>query len=166
MRVGLRRAVLIALGTAAFYLSGVPEATGQPARHAAAVPKSQLAEEVFKDIRLLKGISVDEFMDTMGFFSASTNLNCVDCHGAASGGDWAHYADETPMKATARRMILLMQRIDRDLSYIDLTAGCLFPFGHPIFESVAHRGFQHHHVDGLTLIGLGFEKRDALLGNR
>jgi hypothetical protein len=50
----------------------------------------------------------------MGFFSASTNLNCVDCHGAASGGDWAHYADETPMKATARRMILLMQRIDKE----------------------------------------------------
>lgn len=114
MRLGWCRAVLSALGTAAFYLSGVPAATGQPARGAAAVPKSQLAEDVFKDIRLLKGIPVDEFMDTMGFFSASTNLNCVDCHGAASGGDWAHYADETPMKATARRMILLMQRIDKE----------------------------------------------------
>lgn len=113
MRFGWRRAVLSILGTA-FYLSGAPAATGQPTRDAAAVPKSQLAEDVFKDIRLLKGIPVDEFMDTMGFFSASTNLNCVDCHGAASGGDWAHYADETPMKATARRMILLMQRIDRE----------------------------------------------------
>jgi hypothetical protein len=30
---------------------------------------------------------VDQFLDTMGFFSASTNLNCIDCHGAAAGGD-------------------------------------------------------------------------------
>ena len=114
MRFGGRREVLSILGTAALYVSAVPVAQSQPARGAAAAPKSQLAEGVFKDIRLLKGIPVDEFMDTMGFFSAATNLNCVDCHGAASGGDWAHYADETPMKATARRMILLMQRIDKE----------------------------------------------------
>ena len=114
MRCGWGRVALSAVGTVAFYLSGAPAATGQSVRGAAVVPKSQLAEEVFKDVRLLKGIPVDEFMDTMGFFSAATNLNCVDCHGAASGGDWAHYADETPMKATARRMILLMQRIDKE----------------------------------------------------
>jgi hypothetical protein len=114
MKFAWRRAVLSILGTSMFYLSDAPVATGQPARGGAAAPKSQVAEKVFKDIRLLKGIPVDEFMDTMGFFSASTNLNCVDCHGAASGGDWAHYADETPMKATARRMILLMQRIDKE----------------------------------------------------
>lgn len=76
--------------------------------------KPQVVEEVFKDIRLLKGLPVDQFMDTMGFFSSATNLNCTGCHGAASGGDWSHYADETPMKATARRMILLMQRINKE----------------------------------------------------
>ena len=80
----------------------------------ATAQKPQMVEEVFKDIRLLKGIPVDQFMDTMGFFSASTSLNCTGCHGAASGGDWSHYADETPMKATARRMILLMQRINKE----------------------------------------------------
>jgi hypothetical protein len=66
MKLAWGRAVLSAFGMAAFYLSGAPAATGQPARGAAAVPKSQLAEEVFKDVRLLKGIPVDEFMDTMG----------------------------------------------------------------------------------------------------
>lgn len=97
------------LGTIVILLAGVAAGRAQPG-----VQKGQLAEEVFKDVRLLKGISVDEFMDTMGFFSAATNLNCIDCHGRAAGGDWAHYADETPMKATARRMILLMQRINKE----------------------------------------------------
>ncbi len=82
---------------------------GQTARQ----QKSQMAEEVYKNIRLLKGLPVDEFLDTMGFFSASTNLNCIDCHGAAAGGDWSRYADETPMKATARRMILMVQTINK-----------------------------------------------------
>lgn len=103
------------LGTIVILFAGVVEASAQSATPPrAGNQKGQLAEEVFKDIRLLKGISVDEFMDTMGFFSASTNLNCIDCHGRAAGGDWARYADETPMKATARRMILLMQRINKE----------------------------------------------------
>ena len=42
---------------------------------AQAPQKPQLAEEVFKNIQLLKGLPVDEFMDVMGFFSASTNPN-------------------------------------------------------------------------------------------
>src|SRR6266850_7310612 len=33
--------------------------------------RPQLAEEAFKDIQILRGIPVDEFMDTMGFISAS-----------------------------------------------------------------------------------------------
>ena len=40
-----------------------------------------LAEEVFKNVQVLKGIPVDEFMETMGFFSASLGLNCTSCHG-------------------------------------------------------------------------------------
>ena len=39
------------------------------------------AEQRFKNVQILKGISVQEFMETMGFFSASTNLNCTGCHG-------------------------------------------------------------------------------------
>jgi len=40
---------------------------------------------------------VDEFMDTMGFISASTNYNCIDCHTEPKvEGDWSVFADETP----------------------------------------------------------------------
>lgn len=82
--------------------------------HGQTPQKPQMAEDVFKNIQLLKGLPVDEFMDVMGFFSASTNFNCIDCHGAAAGGGWEHYADETPMKATARKMMLMVQNINKD----------------------------------------------------
>lgn len=71
-----------------------------------------MAEEAFKNVQLLKGIPVDQFMDVMGFFSASTNLNCIDCHGAAAGGGWEYYADETPMKAKARKMMLMVEALN------------------------------------------------------
>ena len=61
---------------------------------------------------MLKGIPVDQFMGTMGFFSSSLGLNCTDCHSDDSGGDWTKYADDTPLKRTARRMITMMQSIN------------------------------------------------------
>ncbi len=76
-------------------------------------PTSPLAEDVFKDVRMLRGIPVDEFMETMGFFSAATGLNCQDCHVGESGGDWARYADETARKATARRMMAMVAAINK-----------------------------------------------------
>ena len=49
-----------------------------------------MVEDVFKNVQALKGITVDEFMGTMGLMSASLGLCCSDCHpGAgtdASGG--------------------------------------------------------------------------------
>jgi hypothetical protein len=37
--------------------------------------RPRMAEEVFKNVQILKGIPVDQFMGTMGFFSASLGLN-------------------------------------------------------------------------------------------
>ena len=49
--------------------------------HGQATPAKQLmSEQAFKNVTVLKGIPVDEFMNTMGFISASTNYNCADCH--------------------------------------------------------------------------------------
>jgi photosynthetic reaction center cytochrome c subunit len=70
------------------------------------------ADEVFKNIQVLKGIPVDQFMGTMGFFSSSLGLNCTDCHSYDSGGDWAKYADDTPLKRTARRMVTMTQMLN------------------------------------------------------
>jgi outer membrane lipoprotein-sorting protein len=75
--------------------------------------RPQMAEDVFKDVQVLKGIPVDQFMGTMGFFSASLGLNCTDCHVEESGGSWARYADNTPRKQMSRRMMTMVNTINQ-----------------------------------------------------
>ena len=74
--------------------------------------KPQLAGAVFKNVPLLKDIPVDEFLGTMAFFSAATGLNCTDCHTEDSGGNWAKYADDSPLKIRARGMLRMMNAIN------------------------------------------------------
>src|SRR6266480_1935230 len=71
-------------------------ATGQ-AGQAGQAPRPQMSEEVFKNVKILKGIPVDEFMDTMGMFAAALALNCIDCHTTDSVGSWDNFAKETPL---------------------------------------------------------------------
>ena len=83
---------------------------GQPAQ----AQRQPMAEEVFKKIDILKGIPVDEFMDTMGMFAAALSLNCIDCHVPESVGSWDKFADETPLKRTTRRMLTMVNAINKD----------------------------------------------------
>src|ERR1044071_4364407 len=79
--------------------------TGTPAAGQAAPPNQLMSEQAFKNVTVLKGIPVDEFMNTMGFIAAATNYNCIDCHVETKAeGDWSTYAQYTPRKETARRM--------------------------------------------------------------
>ena len=76
--------------------------------------RPQMAEDVFKNVQVLKGIPVDEFMSTMGVFSAALAMSCEDCH-AANDSKWENYAlDTSPRKRTARRMIQMMSAINKD----------------------------------------------------
>lgn len=84
----------------------------RPAAQAAA-PRPQLSEEAFKNVTVLRGIPVKEFMATMGFFAASLSLNCTDCHGSASASDWANYAIDTPLKNRARQMIVMVNAMNK-----------------------------------------------------
>ena len=102
--------MLGAVGTIALALVHVAPAAGQAAPRS----KPQLAEDVFKNVQVLKGISVNEFMGTMGFFSASLGLNCTDCHISESSGDWGKYADDTALKRTARRMVQMVNALNKD----------------------------------------------------
>lgn len=87
---------------------------GLASRSALAQDKPLLAEQVFKNVQVLRGMTVSEFMDTMGFFAASLDANCTTCHGQNSGGSWESYAsDQVPQKQTARRMILMMNMINQ-----------------------------------------------------
>ena len=108
-RVSARALVLAALATFALLPLGSAPAAGQTA-----TARQLMSEQAFKNVTVLKGIPVDEFMNTMGFIAAATNYNCSDCHVEPKvEGDWSVYAQETPRKATARRMILMVQNINR-----------------------------------------------------
>jgi len=98
------------IGTVAVCLLSVALAAGQ----AGQAQRPQMAEEVFTNVQVLKGIPVDEFMDTMGMFAASLSLNCIDCHVAESVDKWERFADETPLKRTARTMLLMVNAINKE----------------------------------------------------
>ena len=72
-----------------------------------------MAEQVFTNVQLLKGIPVSEFMSTMGFFAASVGLNCVYCHVPESLQDWKKFADDVPRKRVARNMIAMVNTINK-----------------------------------------------------
>ncbi len=79
-----------------------------------AVPDKQpMAEQVFTNVQVLKGIPVSEFMATMGFFAASVGLNCVYCHVPESLQDWKKFAEDVPRKRIARNMIAMVNTINK-----------------------------------------------------
>ena len=95
---------------ATFFLVGVLSGTA----YGQARGDARLAEQVFKNVQSLKGIPADEFMSTMGFFSASLGISCGDCHTADSGGDWAKYADDNDRKRRARGMIAMVNTMNKN----------------------------------------------------
>ena len=91
------------------WVSAVAITRGQTTAAPAAPP---MAETVFKNVQVLKGIPVNEFMGTMGIFSASLGMSCEDCH-AAGDADWSVYATDSPRKQMARVMITMMATINK-----------------------------------------------------
>jgi photosynthetic reaction center cytochrome c subunit len=93
---------------AAVCLLGAALASGQ----AGPEPTPLSAEKVFKNVKVLTGLPVNEFMATMGFFSAALGYSCENCHGEDSG--WEHYAaEDSEKKQAARRMIVMMSAINK-----------------------------------------------------
>ncbi len=80
---------------------------------AQAPEKAPLSDEVFKNVQVMKGIPVDQFMTTMGFFAASLGMSCEDCH-MADDRNWSGFAADNTRKNMARRMIRMVQKINED----------------------------------------------------
>jgi photosynthetic reaction center cytochrome c subunit len=97
-----------ALGTAVACVMTFIPALSQPAPQ-----KPLVAEDVFKNVQVLKGIPVNQFMDTMGFFAAALGLNCTACHVAESLQNWDKFADDVPRKRMARVMIQMVNNINK-----------------------------------------------------
>ena len=108
MNLVFTRTILI--GAAFFCLLGNRLAEAQA--QAPSEQKPLTAGQFFKNVTVLANLPVNEFMTTMGFFSASLGYSCENCHGADTG--WDNYAAENrEKKQTARRMILMMTSINK-----------------------------------------------------
>jgi photosynthetic reaction center cytochrome c subunit len=80
---------------------------------ALAQAKRQMADDVFKNIKVLKGLTVDEFMGTMGLFSAALNVCCGDCH-VGAGGSNPQWDKDPPRKLVARHMVEVMNKVNKE----------------------------------------------------
>jgi len=103
--VSSRTSIVFAVAVACFL--AVVTARGQ-----APAARPPLAEEVFKNVQVLRGIPVNEFMGTMGIFSAALGMSCEDCH-RSGDSSWANYATESPRKQMARAMVTMMAAINK-----------------------------------------------------
>jgi hypothetical protein len=88
------------------------QAAAPAAQPAGAAPL--MSDQFFKDIRVLKGIPVDEFIDTMGMFAGATAKDCTGCHSPQIlDGQEGAFAIDTPMIDKARFMVAMVNNINR-----------------------------------------------------
>jgi outer membrane lipoprotein-sorting protein len=76
-------------------------------------PQPPLAENVYLNVQVLKGIPVDQFNDTMGMFSSALLLDCIGCHDSKITSDPKAFAISTPRIQRARQMVLMMNNLNR-----------------------------------------------------
>ena len=112
MNVGARLKVFSAMVVvcllAAALVRGQAAASGQVQ---AAPQKELMAEDVYKNIQVFRGVPENQFLATMGFFCGSLSESCEFCH--KSEANWAAYAQDNDMKNMARRMVLMMNALNR-----------------------------------------------------
>jgi photosynthetic reaction center cytochrome c subunit len=74
-----------------------------------AQPTPKKAEEVYKNIQVLKGVPADQIIPAMQFIAASLGVQCTYCH-----VEHAFDKDDKENKKTARKMMQMMFAIDKD----------------------------------------------------
>src|SRR5712691_6986701 len=104
---------LIFAGVAFAALIGVAF-TGKAKAQAPATAPGKTAGEVFKNVTTstLKGLTVADFLGSMGVMAAALGYDCADCHPAA-GSDKVDWVFDTPKKKTARKMVEMVATINK-----------------------------------------------------
>lgn len=101
-----------------------------------AAPK--LAEEQYKNIKVLKGIPAEQVIPAMQFITASLGVECEYCH-VREGHDMVFDKDDKKPKLAARKMIEMMTAINknnfegkREVTCFSCHRGAAEPVGIPI----------------------------------
>src|SRR5215472_12107279 len=113
MRFGSRHVIAAAVIVMLVAAIGMNRRVLAQGNQAAAPTKPKMVEDVFKNVQVLKGVGVDDFLLTMGLMSAAVASDCVGCHPSA-GTDRVDWAVDTPRKRTARRMVQMVTALNRD----------------------------------------------------
>jgi photosynthetic reaction center cytochrome c subunit len=129
--------------------------------------RPKLSDEIFKNIQVLKGIPVDDFLQTMGIMSGALGYDCSACH-AGAGTDKVDWAADTPAKVTARRMVTIMTAINRDQFQGRQVVTCWTchrnsdrPPVTPIFETIY--GSPNPQPDDIVTSSPGLPSADSIL---
>ena len=73
--------------------------------------KKQTAEQVKKNIQVLKGLPASEFNTVMDYFGSSLGVRCNHCHVSDSTG-WQFEKDDKTEKKTARKMVKMVMDLN------------------------------------------------------
>jgi hypothetical protein len=114
MKLWSQRLIPVLAGAAVAGLIGITLTSQATAQGPAPAPKQPTAGEFFKNVTTssLKGVTVDEFLGSMGVMAAALGYDCSDCHPGA-GTDKANWVFDTPKKKTARKMVEMVAAINR-----------------------------------------------------
>jgi photosynthetic reaction center cytochrome c subunit len=83
------------------------------AAHAQSPAAPKLAEQQYKNIKVLKGIPAEQVIPAMQFITASLGVECEYCH-VREGHNLAFDKDDKKPKLAARKMIEMMNAINKD----------------------------------------------------
>jgi hypothetical protein len=71
-----------------------------------------MSQDTYRDVRVLRGIPADEFLDTMGMFASALQFDCTGCHAPGVSYDREAFSIPTPKIQMARAMIFMMNDIN------------------------------------------------------
>ena len=113
MKSWARPLTFAAAALAGIWLIGIA-VVHRAAAQGATTTAGKTAGEMFKNVSTstLKGLTVDDFLGSMGVISADLGLDCADCHPGA-GSDRVDWVIDTDRKKTARKMIEMVATINR-----------------------------------------------------
>jgi hypothetical protein len=83
---------------------------------AATAETAKPAEQQFKNIQVFKGVPASQIDATMDVMAGALGVGCGHCHVKASapGTPWPMEKDDKAAKRTARKMVVMMQKINQE----------------------------------------------------
>ncbi len=143
MKVNRNSAFVAAATLATMLAFGVPKVIGQMSAgqsgqgSAGSAPKT--TDQVYKNIKVLKGVPADQLIPAMQFIAASLGVGCDHCH-----VEHQFDKDDKKPKETARKMMTMMFAINkdnfeghRDVTCYSCHRGSVKPVGVPIIADIS-----------------------------